>query len=159
MFENALNIAPDKQQVHQRATPRPISNVVETQRSAIAFLERVGMVPQLVWPGQLHIHKLMRRLPGNDFSSPGDGKSMDANPVINQRSSFDDDGFGGEYFKIQPRGGDCFQVLHVGEKLKNLRSPTRQEEFCVKSKFFHRLLEFRLDAARPQRAPTTQGFK
>ena len=159
IFKNPFNVAPHKQPVHQRAAARSVAHVVPAERAAIKLFERMGVMPERVRAAHLHVHEEMRRLPGGDFRPPTDRNSMDTNPVVNQRASFDRDWFRSEHFKVEPRRSDSFQILHVAEELENFRARPRQPEFGLQREFFHARLKLRLDATRPQRAPAAQGFK
>ena len=124
VLEDALEVAAHEQR--QRGGPErpeadPVADAVADHRRALVGLELVGVMPEGVGPGELHVDEPVGRLPLLDPGAPAHGNAVETEPVLDQRSSPDLDRSRVRDPKVQPRRRDRLEVGGVGEQREGLR--------------------------------------
>src|SRR5208337_4534968 len=123
IIEDRLQVGfhhPGMCELAQEPKGKDVSNHVTHQSSPIHCLKAMGMVPEPVRALGLHVHKLVRRIPGLNLGQPPQGQSVPTEPVLDSGSRPHVDWLGRENPKAQERRRDLFEVPGVRKEGKHV---------------------------------------
>ncbi len=103
VVENTGEVGGDEEAVDEGAAGDSVFDLVADEGAAVAFFERVFVVPVAVRAMELVIEEKVRRVPAGDFTFPADGNAVDFEFVLNARAESNEDGLGREDAKVEER--------------------------------------------------------
>src|SRR5262249_36957391 len=121
VVEDPLDVATNNQGVCQpaeSAAGKRVAHDVLDPGLVAGVLEVVGVVPETIWPAELHVDKSATCGPFLDPCQPRDPNDAPADRVFDQRADFHPDRCGSDDAKVQPRRREQIQVVGVSEELK-----------------------------------------
>jgi hypothetical protein len=133
--ENAFYIAADKEPVHQHPASWTVAHIINAKCAPVSFLEDVRVMPESVWPAQLHVHETVRRIPFGNSRAPVNRDAVDPDAIINQRAGTHRAESGNEDLKVQPWRRDGFKVPRLSEEWKDFVPWTRKPKLRVECEF------------------------
>lgn len=123
--------APDKSEGQQ------ILHLVLNARGIPFSDETMFVMPQLVWPLELHIDEAVRRVPFDNLRRPADGKNPPAQGISDERSAPDWLRSHTQNAEMEPRRGQLLQVLRAREKIKHFIERSRDDLFGPEDEWWH----------------------
>ncbi len=126
VIEDPLEIRGHQKLLDEYAETDRVAHRVSHQRAAGPRLERVLVHPETVRTTPLLVHETMRRIPNGDLRPPADGKSPDAQSVVDKRADPHLHRLPRDHLEAQPRRRDPLKVGRVGEEREHFGGLSRQ---------------------------------
>ena len=132
-LENRGHVSPHFQLMGNLSEPTKrqlIMHFVQNSSSINLTDEPVLVMPSLIGPFQLHIHKLVRRLPFHNLRRPVDGKYSPPQPITDQASFPYRFRGHAQNSEVQPRRRQLLQVFSTRKELEHLFQRAPHKLLC-----------------------------
>ncbi len=123
VVEDAFNVTPDFQEMDyppNNSQRQAVPQHVRHSGTAFMRLEAMGVMPEVEWSLQLHVHEAMRGIPPTYLGRPEDRNAAPAQPVSDSGAGRDSDRLGRENSKSEPGRRDLLEITGIREESEDL---------------------------------------